>query len=415
MSDRAPGDSAITRRQLFVGTGLVGAGLVAAGTLGSDAAEAATFTTAVPFHGAHQAGIVTPQQRHLVFAAFDVVTSGRAALGTLLAGWTDAATRLAAGEAVAGPDGVDDPPPDTGEAVGLGPSRLTLTAGFGPGLFDGRFGIGDRRPAALVELPAFPGDALDPSRSGGDLCVQSCADSLQVAFHAVHELTRLALGVASLRYYQVGFGSGSGGAHSGTPRNLLGFHDGTANRALEGRAALDRYVWVGADGDQHWMRGGSYLVVRRIRTHLEAWARLSLGAQQAVVGRTKRSGAPLGGSGQFDPPDLDARVPGSNQPVIPAGAHIRRAAPESNGGERLLRRSYSFADGIDPSTGEFDAGLYFLAFQRDPSRQFTRIQRSLSAEDSLTRGYLVHTASAVFACPPGLRSGRHWGSHLGLD
>lgn len=410
---------AISRRQLLAGSGAA-SGVVAASLLSVGAASpaAAAQSATVPFHGPHQAGIVTPQQGHLLFAAYDVTTGDRSALAALLASWTGASARLVAGRAIRGDPSPAAPPPDTGEALGLGPARLTLTVGFGSGLFDDRFGLASRRPAALADLPPFPGDALDPARSGGDLCVQACSDDAQVAFHAVHNLTRLALGTARLRYYQVGFGMGSPGGtvpQGGpqTPRNLLGFHDGTANRSVTVPGALDRFVWAGG-GDQRWMEGGTYLVARRIRVYLEAWARTSLDDQEGAVGRQKVSGAPLGGRHQYDAPDLDAQ--GSDgQPVVPEGAHIREAAAVNNGGAQLLRRSYNFADGLDPVTGELDAGLFFICFQRDPRRQFVRIQRRLSASDTLTGSYLLHTASAVFACPPGVDEGGHWGQSLGLE
>jgi deferrochelatase/peroxidase EfeB len=404
----------------LAGTGAVTTGVVAGSLLGGPAAEAAdaTRSEAVPFFGPHQAGIVTPQQASLVFAAYDMVTDDRSALAALLATWTEASTRLVAGVPLGGGSSPLAPPPDTGEALGLGPSRLTLTVGFGPGLFDDRFGLRHLRPAALAELPAFALDALDPARSGGDLCVQACADDPQVAFHAVRNLTRLALGAATLRYYQVGFGMAPpGGTAPGggaqTPRNLLGFHDGTGNRSVLEPGGPERHVWVGPGTAPRWMEGGTYLVARRIRIFLEAWAGTSLGDQEATVGRQKVSGAPLGGVHQYDRLDLDALGPGG-VPTIPTSAHVRQASATLNGGAQILRRSFNFADGLDPLTGELDAGLYFICFQRDP-RQFVAIQRRLSAADALTGGYLLHTSSAVFACPPGLAPGEHWGQPLGLD
>lgn len=412
----------ISRRRLLAGAGALGAGALAVpavvGATGSPAAAGGGGSAAtVPFYGPHQAGIVTPQQQHLVFAAYDLTAADRSQLGALLGDWTAAAARMTAGLPLAGPDGPAYPPPDTGEAVGLGPSRLTLTVGFGPGMFDHRYGLAERRPEALAQLPHFPGDDLDPGRSGGDACVQACADSLQVAFHAAHQLTRIGSGAAVLRYYQLGFGFGSPvDAPPGdlsTPRNLLGFHDGTANREVEQPGALERHVWVGDESDQRWLAGGTFLVARRVRTDLEAWARTGLGEQEAAIGRHKQSGAPLGGTRQYQAPDFDA-AGGDGQPVIPEQAHIRQASPGRNGGVQILRRSYNFADGVDPRTGELDAGLYFLCFQKDPARQFTRIQRRLATADALTGGYLRHTASAVFACPPGVVEGGHWGSALGL-
>jgi len=333
------------------------------------------------------------------------------ALTELLAVWTNAAEQLTAGRPVAAPVAEYLPPSDTGEAVDLGAAGLTLTVGFGPTLFDHRFGLASRRPAALEDLPAFPGDDLDPARSGGDLCVQACTDDPQVAFHAIHNLARLGLGTASLRWLQSGFGrTSSTTSAQGTPRNLLGFKDGTNNPLADDTSALDRFVWVGDETDQPWMRGGSYLVTRRIRTRLESWAATPLDGQQNVIGRFKGSGAPLSGSKEHDRVDL-AATGFRGAPIIPAGAHIRAAAPQTNGGVRILRRGYSFSDGVDPRTGELDAGLFFICFQKDPRTQFTRIQSNLAINDSL-RTYLVHTSSAVFACPPGPLAGASWGESL---
>ena len=408
----------LSRRQLLAGTGLASVGLAAAATVGGVAAGAAGAAgstigggQSVPFTGPHQAGIATVAQDQLAFATYDVTAAGADGLAGLLATWTAAARQLVTGRPLDGSTDPAAPAADTGEAAGLGPSRLTLTVGFGPGLFDDRFGLAGRRPAALADLPAFAGDQLDPAASGGDLCVQACADDAQVAFHAVHNLTRLALGSATLRSLQLGFGrTSSTSSDQSTPRNLLGFKDGTDNLLAQDTAGFDHFVWVGDDTDQPWMVGGTYLVARRIRARIEQWDRTPLADQEAVIGRSKASGAPLGGTHEHDPVDLDALGTGG-YPVIPAGAHIRQAAPSTNGGQRILRRGYSFSDGLDPVTGELDVGLFFLSFQRDPRTQFVPIQRQLASSDSLTQ-YVVHTASALFACPPGLGNDDDWGTAL---
>ena len=268
------------------------AGAGAATTVG-DGADGGAGTSAVPFFGDHQAGIATPEQARMVFAAYDVTASDAAGLSGLLAQWSAAAARLTVGQALDGPTGPFAPPADTGEALGLPPSNLTITVGFGPTLFDGRFGLGPRRPAPLVDLPAFAGDALDDSLSGGDLCIQACADDAQVAFHAVHNLTRLALGSATIRYVQLGFGrTASTGPGDETPRNLLGFHDGINNLDPTNTEAMRRSVWVDSRTDQPWMIGGTYLVARRIRIHLEAWDTATLEAQEQTIGRKKVSWGP---------------------------------------------------------------------------------------------------------------------------
>jgi deferrochelatase/peroxidase EfeB len=403
---------AFSRRRLLAGTGLAGAAaVVAAGTTTAGAVTSGAHPgIALPFHGEHQAGIVTPEQERMVFASFDVTTD-RTGLRELLASWTAASERMASGRALAGPSSTLDPPADTGEALDLPASHLTVTVGYGPSLFDDRFGLAGRRPRVLVDLPAFAGDALDPATCGGDLAVQACADDPQVAFHAVHNLARIALGSATIRYLQVGFGrTASSGAGSPAPRNLLGFRDGTANLVPTDDAAMRKHVWVDDADDQPWMLGGTYLVTRRIRIHLEAWDRSTLGQQEQVIGRVRATGAPLGEADENAPLDL-SYLDSSGQPRIPVNAHIRLASPVTNGGAAILRRGYSFLDGIDPTTGELDAGLFFICFQKSPADQFIPIQQRLAGLDALSP-YLVHTGSGVFACPPGPAPGRPWGHDL---
>jgi deferrochelatase/peroxidase EfeB len=322
----------------------------------------------------------------------------------MLKAWTAAAARMTAGRTVGeGAGGLAvAPPDDTGEALGLPASRLTLTLGFGPSLFD-RLGLTGRRPAALAELPRFAGDRLDTARSGGDLCVQACADDPQVAVHAIRNLARIGFGTAGVRWSQLGFGKTSSTTpESATPRNLMGFKDGTRNIAGTDTAALDRHVWANADDGPAWMAGGTYLVARRIRMNIETWDRTALQEQEDVFGRTKLAGAPVGRSREHDAPVLEAMKP---------DAHVRLAHPDSNGGSRILRRGYSFTDGTD-GLGRLDAGLFFLAYQRDPRTGFVRLQRALSRQDALNE-YIQHVGSALFAIPPGVRgAGDWWGREL---
>jgi deferrochelatase/peroxidase EfeB len=356
----------------------------------------------IAFHGPHQAGIVTPAQDRLHMAAFDVVPGvSRDELRDMLRDWTAASERMVKGAPVGAVDNLLAPPIDTGEAAGLPPARLTVTFGFGPSLFD-RFGLKHQRPGPLRPLEALPGDELDPDRSGGDLCVQACADDPQVVFHAVRNLARIGRGVVTMRWSQLGFGRTSKTTDAQvTPRNLMGFKDGTRNLTAEDTAGLSRFVWAG-DEAPPWLRGGSYLVARRIRMLIEVWDRASLGEQERTIGRVKGSGAPLGGRLEHDEVDLQAR--GSTGPVIPVDAHIRLAAPSTNEDQKILRRGYSFTDGFDSELGQLDAGLFFLAFQRDPHKQFVAIQRRLGTTDHLNE-YIKHVGSALFAVPPGVRPG----------
>jgi deferrochelatase/peroxidase EfeB len=368
---------------------------------------------AVPFHGVHQAGITTPAQDRLHFATFDVTTTDRAELVRLLKDWTEAAARMTAGRD-AGPVGAvggipEAPPDDTGEAIGLPPARLTITVGFGTSLFDGRFGLASRRPPALADLPHFVADNLDPARSGGDLAVQACADDPQVAVHAIRNLARIAFGTAAVRYSQLGFGRTSSTSRSQTtPRNLFGFKDGTANVKSEDTALVDDQVWAAAGDGAAWMAGGSYLVTRRIRMHIEPWDRTPLAEQEAIVGRTKGEGAPLGRTHEFDEIDLAAKG-ADGLPAVPAHAHIRLAHPSRHQGAHLLRRGYNFVDGSD-GLGRLDAGLFFMAYQRDPRTQFVPVQRAL--RDDPMNEYIEHVGSGLFACPPGVREGGYLGEAL---
>lgn len=368
----------------------------------------------VPFYGAHQAGIATPVQDRLAFAAFDVTTVSVQDLQVLLGTWAAAAAQMTRGLPVGAVEtDPQSPPIDTGEADGLSAARLTITVGFGPSLFDQRFGLSAKRPAALAGLPTLPGDGtLVPARSGGDLCVQACADDPTVAFHVIRNFARLARGKAVIRWSQLGFGrTSSTSIGQQTERNLMGFKDGTRNIKAETGADLDGYVWVGTEGEQSWMRGGSYLVARRIRMLIESWDTDYLADQENVFGRFKTSGAPLTGNAESDTPDFAAKG-ADGRPVIPVGAHIRLAAPETNDGQKILRRGYSYTDGIDPTTGLLDAGLFFIAYQKDPRKQFVPIQTRLAQHDDLNE-YIRHTGSALFAVPPGVSAaGDWWGKAL---
>jgi deferrochelatase/peroxidase EfeB len=412
----------LSRRGL-IGSGSAVAGLAAGFTAGDayagrgDAAAGAVATT-YPFRGEHQAGIVTPAQDRLHFAAFDVVTRSRAELVGLLKAWTLAAERMTRGLS-AGPIGPTEgapqaPPDDTGEAIGLSSGGLTLTFGFGPGLFRDdhgrdRFGLAGRRPEALADLPHFAGDQLDPDRSRGDLCIQACSEDPQVAVHAIRNLARIGFGTVAVRWSQLGFGRTSTTSTSqATPRNLFGFKDGTANVKAEETDALAEHVWVAADDDQAWLGGGSYLVARRVNMHIETWDRQGLQPQEDVVGRTKDTGAPLSGGTELTPLDLSVR--GAEGPLIPMDSHVAVVSPERNRGARMLRRGYNFVDGSN-ALGGLDAGLFFIAYVRDPRTHFIPLQHRMAGHDAMME-YLRFTSSAVFAVPPGAAPGEYVGQAL---
>ncbi|MDA8383589.1 MAG: Dyp-type peroxidase [Betaproteobacteria bacterium] len=436
-----------SRRAFFKSTAALaattGAGLVAGPTAQALAAGSARDGQAVgsaiePFWGRHQGGIATPPQRHVYFAAFDLDTPKRSDLAALLKAWTAAAFRMSRGETAqpreAGLHTANAPtaggarpgyaarnpvgaPADTGEVTGMTPHRLTVTFGFGPGLFtkggEDRYGLAARRPEALVDLPPFPGDQLVETHSGGDLCIQACADDPQVAFHAVRQLARIASGSAQIRWAQTGFLPEVPAGQAA--RNLMGFKDGIMNPAPH---QMDRIVWIGAEGP-NWLRGGSYLVARRIRIALEHWDSMRVAFQEQVVGRHKLSGAPLGQERESAPLDLDAKDKDGN-PIIPENAHVRLSAAAANAGAMILRRGYSYNNGVDLTAErwppwreglEYDAGLLFLAFQRDPRTGFIRLFDKLSRFDMMNQ-FVTHVGSALFACPQGAAPGEFIGQRL---
>jgi deferrochelatase/peroxidase EfeB len=421
-----PAPRGVSRRGLLGAAGAgavgVGAGLVAGRGLTTEPGTTVASPDAAagyPFYGDHQSGIVTPAQDRLYFAAFDLVITDRAELVALLQDWTAAAARMTQGRD-AGPFGAtsgpyDAPPDDTGEAIGLPPSGLTLTFGFGPSLFShagrDRFGLAARRPEALQRLPHFPGDNLDPDRSDGDLGVQACADDPQVAVHAIRNLARIARGRAVLRWSQLGFGrTSSTSSAQSTPRNLFGFKDGTMNLKAEDPGLLDAHVWAQpAEPQAAWLTGGSYLVARRIAMAIETWDRQPLREQEHVIGRTKAEGAPLSGGTEFSQPDFTLRGRG-DEPLVPSDAHVRLTHPDQNGGVQMLRRGYNYVDGSN-SRGQLDAGLFFIAYVCDPRSHYIPLQTKIARDDGMSE-YLQHTGSALFAVPPGVRPGGYLGEPL---
>jgi deferrochelatase/peroxidase EfeB len=415
-----------TRRGFLTATSglaaLAGSGLAPHAARALEAPQAPeTAKDIVPFWGQHQAGVVTPAQAHTYLAAFDLATAKRSDIETLLRRWTEAAAALSEGRPVEIPgEGDYETEADSSDVLGLPPSRLTITFGFGSGLFekDGvdRYGLRSGRPVAFVDLPHFPGDQLVAARTGGDLLVQACADNPQVAFHAARQLTRLAYGIANIRWVQSGFVSDFGAGR--TPRNLMGFKDGTSNPAINDAKEMDAVVWAG-DEAPAWMRGGSYMVVRRARMALEHWDRTKVSFQEQTFGRQKLSGAPLGGKSEFDPLDLEAKD-ANGDPLIPENAHVRIANQMTREGTKILRRSYSYNDGANITAErwppwrqgmEFDAGLIFICHQRDLANGFIKIFQKLSRYDMMNQ-FVTNVGGGAFAVPRGAAKGEFIGQRL---
>lgn len=415
----------ISRRGLLslAGAGLAGIGIGVAGdeVVRASTTPASAGTLRYDFYGAHQAGVTTPAQDRLHFAAFDVAPGmSRGDLIELLQDWTVAAAAMTQGREIgefgAGVNNYDSPPEDTGEAVGLAVSGLTITFGFGPTLFmsetgEDRFGIASRQPAELNKLPHFPADDLNHAMSNGDICIQACANDPQVAVHAVRNLTRIAFGRAVLKWSQLGYGRTSSTSTSQkTERNLFGFKDGTNNIMSEDKSAVNKSVWISHSLSTPWLNGGTYLVARRIQMTLETWDRASLREQETIFGRTKSEGGPLSGGTEFTPANFAATNEAGEQLIHPK-SHMALAAPANNKGAALLRRGYNFVDGND-ELGRLNAGLFFISFQKDPE-QFITVQSNLAKND-LMNEYAKHVGSGLWAIPPGAQPGSFIGATLFL-
>ncbi|TLE15887.1 deferrochelatase/peroxidase EfeB [Helicobacter apodemus] len=377
---------------------LKGIAITTAGVLSPAIADSKTYSSRTPtiknpysFFGIHQQGIATPPQKHIYFLVLDLHTNSRSDIKEVFKVWTTYASKLTLGENVA-PYSKNTliPALDTGEADSLNPYNLTLTFGVSVSFFD-KLGLKSSRPKLLKDLPHFPRDQLREEFSGGDICIQACADDPQVAFHAVRNLVRIARLKVTMKWSQMGFNSYE---NNDTPRNLFAFKDGTVNPSAN---ELDKVVWV---KDGSWLDNGSYLVVRRVQMHLETWDRTHLKAQNDTFGRKRDSGAAYGKNEEFEEVDITA---------MPEDSHVFLAKTT---GMQILRRSFSFASGIDPRTGQFDAGLLFIAFQKDPM-QFIAIQNALGNIDKMNE-YITNIGSGLFACFGGVskKNGDYIGKSL---
>jgi deferrochelatase/peroxidase EfeB len=364
------------------------------------AVEGSDLAMVQPFTGAHQAGILNPAPANATLVAFDSIAADRSTLMAALQALSDRARQLAVGGPVPLLE-VDAPPADSGI---LGPDNapdaLTVTIGFGASLFDGRYGLAAKRPAELVNMPTFPVDQLDPKRSHGDLLVQICAQHRDTVVHTVRELTRTVRGALQQRWSMDGFaGAGRGPSPKNSPRNLFAFRDGTANPDTTDASLMNQLVWAGA-GEPAWAVGGTYQVVRIIRMHVEFWDRVGLTEQQNMIGRVRDTGAPLGGTDEFQDPRYDLDPDGER---IPLDAHIRLANPRTTAtaNERILRRGFNYHRGFDDA-GQLDQGLLFVAYNRSPSKQFVVIQNRLNSEPMTD--YVTPVGGGYFFVPPAART-----------
>lgn len=408
----------ISRREMLKIAGIGGAGVMigASGLPGVLTAFGANpfvdddeaVANKVNFYGKHQSGILTKDPEHVYFVSLKCTAKSKKELRDLFGTWTTYSANLMNGKLVEEYQANTlMPASDTGETVGLDASHLTLTFGVGPSLFERKeLGLSSNKPAELKDLPHFPKDQLDPRYVGGDICIQACADDPQVAFHAVRNLIRAGRGKVTMLWSQTGYNSyEQKKGKKQTPRNLFAFKDGTSNPDPSNKQDMNKVVWVQPGESKSWLTNGTYMVVRRIQMHLETWDRTALSEQEATFGRHRHTGAPLGKEGEFEDMGLDRKENG--EAVIPEDSHVFLAKQAK---EQIHRRSFSYSDGIQPDTGAFDAGLFFISFQKNP-QQFIKIQNSFGRQDKLNE-YITHRGSALFACLPGVKKGGCLGEGL---
>ncbi len=396
----------ISRRSFVtgaLGTGAaVGVGASLSGCSSPQPAQAAAARF-VPFEGPHQTGLTAlPIPERGLLASFTVQSKDRAGLSATLAALTDEIRGLMAGK----PPQVRDPayPPVDSGILGEKPppDNLSVVVGVGASLFDKRFGLADRKPKELVTMPFLANDRLDPKLSHGDLSIILEADHTDAVQFALRQLMRRTRSDLVLRWMVDGYSRGIGAgpaSDAATPRNLLGFKDGTANLDVDDSTVMDRHIWVGPDdGEPEWAVGGSYQAVRIIRMFVEFWDRTQLAEQETIIGRRKVSGAPLGMTGEFDDPDYPEDPDGKR---IKLDAHIRLANPRTPATEKnlILRRGFSYSRGFD-GAGRLDQGLAFIAYQRSLQRGFLSVQSRLTGEP--LEEYILPVGGGFFFALPGV-------------
>jgi deferrochelatase/peroxidase EfeB len=359
-----------------------------------------------PFDGVHQSGILTPRQMQAACVSVDAVAPNRDQLLLALQQLSSRARQLTQGTSV-GVTEIDDPPPESGLLGSYDtPDSLTVTVAFGHTLFDDRYGLGHLKPARLTEMRAFALDRLDPARTGGDMLLQICAGQRDTVVHTVRELMRTLTGSFAPRWSLDGFQTTQRNPDPrASTRNLFAFRDGTANPDVGDEPLMRRLLWVGTDPDEpSWTGDGTYMVVRTIRQHVEFWDRVGMLEQEQMIGRYRVSGAPLGGSGEYESPDYPSDPNGRR---IPLNAHIRLANPRTpaTADQRILRRPYNYNRGFDEA-GDQDQGMLFIAFNQDPRRQFEQIQLRLEAEPM--SDYITPVGGGYFFAPRGASGAGDW-------
>lgn len=392
--------TSVSRRGFFAGVGLAGAATVLASCSeedrSEDSSDAGNIAAVDPdkpilFDGKHQAGIHTPPQSTGILIAYDMTREGkqdlRKNLKRLLRIWTEDARIMCEG---------GNPLADLEPEMNQESARLSITFGIGPRLLRDLGLEKSKEVPGWVKryvdgIPAFSADKLQDEWNGGDLILQICGDQATSAAHAARHLTRAGSSYCKPRWTQRGFLDSPQGE---TPRNLLGFKDGTAQ-------PRDEQDWQEAIWDEF---GGSAMVVRRVVFDIPSWEELSRGDRELAFGRDMKTGAPLGGTDEFEDVDL-SKTDSTGLPYIDPKSHVGIAAGQ---GTNMRRRAYNWDNDV---TVGAESGLIFIAFQRDPDEAFTPLQKKLSDNDRMNT-WMTHIGSAIFWVLPGTTEDSHWGESL---
>nr|WP_318380501.1 iron uptake transporter deferrochelatase/peroxidase subunit [uncultured Enterobacter sp.] len=411
------GVSEPSRRRLLKSMGALGGALALTGGCPAHAAKPQSAPGTVspdarmetqPFYGAHQAGILTPQQASMMLVAFDVLASDKADLQRLFRLLTQRIAFLTTGGPAPDTPNPRLPPTDSG-ILGefIAPDNLTITVSLGKSLFDERFGLAAHAPRKLQKMTRFPNDSLDAALCHGDLLLQICANTADTVIHALRDIIKYTPDLLSVRWKREGFISAHAARSKGkeTPINLLGFKDGTANPDSQNAALMNNVVWVQPGQDEPaWTAGGSYQAVRIIQFHVEFWDRTPLKEQQTIFGRDKHSGAPLGMQHEHDVPDYSRDPDGD---VIALDSHIRLANPRTpeTQSSLMMRRGYSYSLGVTNS-GQLDMGLLFVCYQHDLEKGFLTVQKRLNGE--ALEEYIKPIGGGYFFALPGVPDAKHY-------
>lgn len=367
------------------------------GEKGASVSGAPLADAIVPFDGEHQAGVQTPSQAHVNLVGFNLKDgAGQRGARNLMRLWTEDARALCTAET---PRGSLEP------EMTQTPANLTVTCGWGESFFAK---IGAEKPEWLGDVRSYTRDKLRPEWGQTDVVLQICCDDQLTASHVLRHMVRSGASYADVAWVQQGFLNANGSLEDGeTPRNVFGQKDGTVNPKTD--ADFVEQVWI-EDGP---FKGGTAMVVRRINMNMETWEEVDRHAREISIGRTLDNGAPLSGTEENDPVDLEARDKYGLKAIDPT-SHVARAHPPADHPEQvILRRPYNFDLAPSPERpGELsNSGQIFICFQKNPREQFEPIQARLDEVDQLNT-WITHVGSAMYYVVPGTQGGTSWGENL---